>query len=542
MKRSIMNENRLRIVENKPEAYLIFDRKTGEILEGNKIARQFYCYDGKFMPLGDLFFHSSSKDIVEENLLKFSQDKILLVENVVSNKSTGEEFFCDIEMEFYDNEETIVSITIIPMVDEAIHQMQDLVGTAQKPFFILDFNKKLTVRSANSMFYQFFAVDKETFEEKHENSFVNLARKENRDSFVLTVYDTLKTENECDIDVELEVKPNEYTLFRFNIHRLNISKDKDLLYGLVLSLERRLQLMEENHVMQRRFDVVQELSANILFYIDLKTKILYKSENLGGFTNVVPIIDNYPDPEFHREIVFRDDYGQYMVFAENMAKGVEDSHIARLKVPSGKYEYFQISCKALLDNKGNAVEMYGKATNIQMQVELEKKANYDLLTNLLNKERFNETVIEILEKSTDKMSHALLFVDLDDFKKVNDSLGHIFGDFLLTAVGKRLKRVVRGGDLIGRVGGDEFVVFLPTLGDETLAVTRAEAIIETLCREFYNDGETAKVRASIGIAIYPHHGKDYKELYRCADKALYKSKSRGKNVVTVYSKDLDNGN
>lgn len=136
------------------------------------------------------------------------------------------------------------------------------------------------------------------------------------------------------------------------------------------------------------------------------------------------------------------------------------------------------------------------------------------------------------------MNHPLLFVDLDDFKQVNDTLGHIFGDFPLIAVGKRWKRGVRGDDLIGRVEGDEFAIFMPTLGDESLLIFREEAMIETLGREFYNDGEKVKARASIGI--FPQYGREYKKLYGHADQALYHAKSRGKNVLTVYSKDLEN--
>jgi len=124
---------------------------------------------------------------------------------------------------------------------------------------------------------------------------------------------------------------------------------------------------------------------------------------------------------------------------------------------------------------------------------------------------------------------AVMFIDLDDLKSVNDTLGHSGGDELIRALTERLRGCVREADTLARVGGDEFTLLVPEVADETDAVTVATKTLASVAEPFLIQGRRLKVTTSIGIGFYPRDGADPETLMACADKALYRAKQTGKN-------------
>ncbi len=121
---------------------------------------------------------------------------------------------------------------------------------------------------------------------------------------------------------------------------------------------------------------------------------------------------------------------------------------------------------------------------------------------------------------------------------VNDTFGHAFGDFLLKTLGQRLQENTRSMDLVGRVGGDECLVFLQDIPSNDTLMGRAKLLLSSISEEV-RDGESChSINGSIGVAIFPEHGSTYEELYHHADISLYNSKHRGKNTVTLFQQDM----
>lgn len=183
--------------------------------------------------------------------------------------------------------------------------------------------------------------------------------------------------------------------------------------------------------------------------------------------------------------------------------------------------------------------------NFSARDELYVEAHFDTLTGLPNRRLFREMLdTAILRAPRDGHAVGLLFVDLDDFKYVNDSLGHVAGDRLLRAVGEVLRHAVRETDHVARLGGDEFVVILPDLDqDENLAVASITQVAEKLLAELRTpmvlDGQELLVRASIGGALYPRDGANADELLRCADAAMYLSKDTTRGGFTFFAEELN---
>lgn len=168
-----------------------------------------------------------------------------------------------------------------------------------------------------------------------------------------------------------------------------------------------------------------------------------------------------------------------------------------------------------------------------------RQANYDFLTDLPNRHMFQDRLEqEILKSLREESLLALLFIDLDHFKDVNDTLGHPVGDQLLIKVAKRINRCVRNTDTVARMGGDEFTVILPKLKITIDGEKVAEQIISALAEPYSINGETIYVGASIGIAFCPNDTSNVNQLISNADQAMYTSKALGRNRLSYFTQAL----
>jgi diguanylate cyclase (GGDEF)-like protein/PAS domain S-box-containing protein len=170
----------------------------------------------------------------------------------------------------------------------------------------------------------------------------------------------------------------------------------------------------------------------------------------------------------------------------------------------------------------------------QMQTRLEFSAQYDHLTGLPNRQLFNDRLNTALARARrSKERLALLYLDLDRFKEINDTFGHAVGDRMLEAVAERLRSSVRESDTICRIGGDEFVVLLENIGETAHALLAADKVLAALRLPLVLENRSHRVRPSIGIALYPDHGKETPQLLSQADKAMYSAKRQGGNRYQV---------
>ncbi len=191
----------------------------------------------------------------------------------------------------------------------------------------------------------------------------------------------------------------------------------------------------------------------------------------------------------------------------------------------GTYCWMRCQIQVLLNVMGRPKLIIGKLSDIQEQrlkeQRLIEKASIDSMTGILNREAVDEQIAERLS-STD--AGFLFMIDIDNFKVLNDTHGHTAGDEALIHFASEIKRIFRREDLIGRVGGDEFIIFMPDTDLEVTACTKAEQLLSQLAR-----WEQVSLSASIGIACYPRDGRTYASLYKAADAAMYQVKQRGKN-------------
>lgn len=211
---------------------------------------------------------------------------------------------------------------------------------------------------------------------------------------------------------------------------------------------------------------------------------------------------------------------------------------------SGEDYAERLAVSSIADERG-VIQQYVVVLSDITQRKLDEEriryqANYDALTGLPNRALFLDRLNQAVSVSARSGQRVgLMFIDLDGFKLVNDTLGHDIGDRLLQEAGARLSSCVRSYDTVARLGGDEFTIIMPNLGDGQSAAPVAQRIIDSLEQPFDLVGQEALVSASIGITVFPDDAADAQTLLKNADAAMYRAKEHGKANYQFFTSDLN---
>jgi diguanylate cyclase (GGDEF)-like protein/PAS domain S-box-containing protein len=263
------------------------------------------------------------------------------------------------------------------------------------------------------------------------------------------------------------------------------------------------------------------------------------AEEIFGYTKDEVIGKNAADlilPESARDAVA-------LVWRQLLAKeGGERSSNENI-TKGGRTIFCEWYNTALVDHVGEIIgvtSLVDDVTEKRLTEEMVwKQANFDALTGLPNRNMFQYRLKqEVMKSNRASLPLALLLVDLDEFKEVNDTLGHDVGDLLLQEAGRRIKACVRSSDTVARLGGDEFTITLSELHDESKVDEVAQKIIDSLAQEFRLRDEVIHISGSIGITLCPSDSTDIDTLLKLADQAMYEAKKRGKNCYSYFTPAL----
>ena len=319
-----------------------------------------------------------------------------------------------------------------------------------------------------------------------------------------------------------------------------------ILMLIVFILNRRNKVME---LTNERLMTVSEQAGDIILDYD------YKSGHLtlqGDVSVIVPEKKDYYDSEDVAAILGRihDEDEGLLEDLKNIASFDQETFTGegRLWCVDERYRWFQVNITIVKSGSGKPSRLIGSVNDINdrmnRELDLAHQAETDALTGLTNKMSFEKVVDQAISELESDGSIALFIIDLDNFKAVNDKLGHATGDKLLTDVSKKLRIFFPGGNSIGRIGGDEFSAYMEFRDagnrSQNLVRLKADHICKSIRTSYSNPEQTESVEigCSVGIAIYPKDAKDFKTLYKRADQALYKSKKDGKGTYNFWTPDL----
>lgn len=308
-------------------------------------------------------------------------------------------------------------------------------------------------------------------------------------------------------------------------------------------------MLRHNSIIERdneRLVTVNNQTQTLCFEFDITKDII----DFSGETKFILGTEKKQLPaEFVRSEHFRrihPDDGNILDCLHESITQKQDSYTAEFRYKGYDNEYFwcRLSGSFIFSDDGRPVKFIGSISNVNSQVlhelKLKELAECDKLTKLLNKTTMESKIKKYLNESVNGKLCAFIIVDLDNFKSINDYLGHMTGDMAIRDAAKKLSLVFSEKDYIGRFGGDEFCVLMRFseyfTKDSVIKVLKekGESLCNILQEDYFNEDSTVCVSASIGMAVYPYDGLSYEELFACADSALYDVKKSGKNAFKIY--------
>lgn len=391
----------------------------------------------------------------------------------------------------------------------------------------------------NDSFFSIFGYTREEYEETSDEVRLNLL---NQADFIDAVR-KINTEYEPGEVIEFETKINKkggekaWVLISTRKPR-TAGKDEQVFICNITDITYTKKLQMQLRDEKERYEIVEEISDDIMFNYDVVSDVFECSskilKGIGTRTRIENAIESitYGDMLDHRDVP------AFIMALSNALSGKKlNVFDARLINNHGDGVWHRIKFAALYGDDGNAVRFIGTMTDIDKEKKeksrLISRAETDQLTGFLNKISTSMKINEILREYPGDEG-VLLLLDLDDFKKLNDTYGHQAGDNFLREFTSKLFLESRSNNVLGRIGGEEFVVYVSKKKDsdgslEDLAIEVAQGILE-YCREVRLDNQPDKeFTCSVGVALYPQNGTSYMELYKKADSAMYEVKRNGKN-------------
>ncbi|PWY56321.1 sensor domain-containing diguanylate cyclase [Legionella qingyii] len=335
--------------------------------------------------------------------------------------------------------------------------------------------------------------------------------------------------------------------FIFDNYELIKEEHAEYLKRLNLDLEKKVQertkelyLANETLVeSEKRFRSAFDFAATGMALVSLEGRWLKVNKSLCKITG-------YTEEEIlkidFQHITYPDDLQTDLSYIRQLLDGIINSYQMekRYICKNGAIVWILLSVSLVKDAQDNPVYFISQIQNIDAQKKAEEKlvnmAYHDALTGLANRKLVEES-FKIFVGHAMRYKHkvAILFMDLDYFKKINDTFGHDIGDLLLIEIASRLKSSVRSSDVVGRQGGDEFLIVLSEVVYKNDVCRVVEHLFNVIASPITIKQNVISITPSIGISMYPKNGLDIETLIRHADSALYEVKSRGRNNYKFYS-------
>ena len=383
--------------------------------------------------------------------------------------------------------------------------------------------------------------NRQELSEQFDNRLIRLVHPDDREMLLSTLRDGFHESKIVDVQYRVIARDGSVRWI-LSRNRLVLGGDGQE-YIFVLAMDNSRSHLAYDAIREKiaRYEIILAQTENVLFEWDRRDDTITFSdtwEKIFGFEPIErDVVNNLAQGTFfHPDDV--ELLGDHIANIEN-GSDYEMAEV-RMATAKGRYLWCRFRATAIRDEYGMLQKICGIIINIdaekQSKQALQERAERDTLTRLLNKYAGRKQAEEYFARHPQEVNCALLMIDLDNFKPVNDQFGHLFGDTVLTKVARILKKMFRSQDIIARVGGDEFMVLMRGISDRELLQNRCRQLMSLFSNTFWemNQKLSQPLSCSIGIAMAPVHGRSYFELFQHADQAMYQAKAKGKNTFAFY--------
>lgn len=389
---------------------------------------------------------------------------------------------------------------------------------------------------ASRGYYEIIGVDRTGLYEIYQNSLLGFIPPEYHEFFLDVA--SLEADGHTEETIQMHNSNGEMYWMHVTLSK-GVHGGKETVSAVFVDVSALKATEDKLRKEKERYRIVSELSDEVLFEYDFKKDVLIFSERFTELYGPDYVIDSFRrDMGVHMRNIHPEDRKDTMdQLLRTRRVGANDIQF-RLKDMNNEYQWCRVLYRAICDENGGPYMAVGKISNISLfKNEIEQLAHEsksDSLTGAFNKMATKEMIDSYIGKYRDG-AHMLLLIDVDDFKKVNDTYGHQCGDEVLTYVIGNLRKTYVSGEIIGRVGGDEFVVFIGGVENKEQLIEKARELKELLHQPYQQGDRTVPVSASVGVAMYPEGGTTYEELLYNADNALYEVKATKKGNFAIYN-------
>lgn len=480
---------------------------------------------------GSLIVHASQEDLrlqqVHFSLMGTEQQ---IIEAIIDS-------FKNVDGKNYEHRQLEQAVKVKALHDD----LQMLTDNVPGGIFRCRYDENLTIEYISEGFLDMLGYTRQMIAEKFSNSFLEMIYEKDRERTLREAMLQMK-ESKCK-QLEYRMKTADgRILWVLDRGQLIEKPDADVpsFYCIVIDITEEKRIREELNLTLERYHIILEQTNDVIFEWDIPKDHLTISSNWEK-------VFAYPIPEKPASYLLQEEQGELIAPQDHYKlREVMDKVLhkvpyleeeVRLLGQDHEYVWCRLRITTQLDQNGEVLKAIGIIVNINEEKKaaqhLRQKAEQDALTGMYNKITAQTRIRDYLARRIHEQCSALMIIDIDNFKQVNDTQGHLFGDAILGEFASIIKKTFRRSDIVGRIGGDEFIVFMKDICDQEVILRHARQII-TQMHQMESVSSGMHISCSIGIALCPKDGTVFKDLYQKADHALYQAKKEGKNTYSFY--------
>ena len=394
-----------------------------------------------------------------------------------------------------------------------------------------------TITYVNSGFITLFGYNEQELKSRFRNHFFEMIHPEDQQAVRHKFLEQVSASGSQELEYRVISKQGQVVWVLDKCRMFSGEDGREYLNCVLTDITQVKQAQEALRLSMERYQIILNQTNDIIFEWNIRQDKITYSPNWEKRFGYVPLDSSAQVRTISH--ILPEDLPHLKKLMEDASSGVSYAEAEiRIANADGKYLWCRIRATSQFDEAGQPLKTVGVIVDIDAEKRrtqvLVNKAERDALTQLFNKATANERIRQMLEEKTKTDQFALFLIDLDNFKQINDTRGHMFGDAVLTEAALRLKTLFRADDIISRFGGDEFLIFFHHTATDAFLRKKAAQILETFHSMYVDELKDCPLTVSIGISRCPEDGDDFQTLFQQCDQALYEAKQLGKDQIVLY--------
>lgn len=424
------------------------------------------------------------------------------------------------------------------------HELDTLINSVPGGVLKIAFDENLDILFANEGFYELTGYTKEEYIEKFDNKHINNICEQHKKQVLDKIKSIIKNKDKIEIEYRINKKNGGRAYLTLNGEYLEDIEGKPVYQCIVIDTTDYKKILNDLEVEKEQYKIIYQISDDVIFEYDILNDSIEISDKYDNIFDIDISKKDFIRTVVTQNIIYKDDIDKFMENIKQIkTKKIFEPNEIRVKNRFGKYNWVLYQGVIIKNEEGNVHKVIGKISNIdkfKTEIEdLKEKSNKDPLTKMYNKMAIENIVNQNIQQDIKKdIQSAIFIIDIDNFKTVNDTFGHIFGDAVLKEISNNIIKECTENEIPARIGGDEFVLFIKNIPSLDYLKNIAENICKIFRKTYKIQSIDYKISASIGISMYPNDGDQYKELLEKADIAVYHAKSEGKDRYKIYDENM----